>query len=66
MKTSFDFHPHNNPCAQCGKPIASPIWSEPGESCVTYVWSCTACGYEFSCTAVLPAARRESKPPIAA
>lgn len=66
MKTNFDFHPHNNPCAQCGKPIASPIWSEPGEECVTYVWACKACGYEFSCTAVLPHKRHEGEPAIAA
>ena len=49
---AFDFIPHDNPCAQCGKPIAKPSWSEPGEGCVTYVWSCRACDYEFTCTAV--------------
>jgi hypothetical protein len=47
-----DFVPHDNPCAQCGKPIAKPIWSEPGAGCVSYVWSCRACDYEFTCTAV--------------
>lgn len=63
---NFDFHPHNNPCAQCGKPIASPIWSEPGEDGATYVWACTACGYEFACTAVLPHKHQEGEPAIAA
>ena len=49
-----DFVPHDNPCAQCGKLIAKPIWSEPGEFCQTYVWRCLACDYEFTCTAVYP------------
>jgi ribosomal protein L37AE/L43A len=62
----FDFHPHNNPCAQCGKPIASPVWSEPGDACVTYVWACKACGYEFACTAVFGHTSRTEDRPIAA
>ena len=53
-------NPRDNPCAQCGKPIAKPIWSEPGAGCVTYVWSCRACDYEFTCTAVYP--HREEQP----
>ena len=56
-----DFMPHDNPCAQCGKPIAKPIWSEPGNSCVSYVWSCQACDYEFTSTAVF-VTRREERP----
>lgn len=56
-----EFVPHNNPCAQCGKPIAQPVWSEPGHGCVTYVWSCQACDYEFTSTAVY-AVEREERP----
>jgi ribosomal protein L37AE/L43A len=59
-----DFEPHNNPCAQCGKPIAKPVWSEPGERCVTYVWACQACDYEFTSTAVFAPDRKEH--PLAA
>lgn len=55
-----DFEPHNNPCAQCGKPIAKPIWSEPGHGCATYVWTCHACDYEFTSIAIF--ARREEQP----
>jgi hypothetical protein len=57
---AFDFVPHDAPCAQCGKPIAKPSWSEPGEGCITFVWSCRACDYEFTCTAVY--AHREEQP----
>ena len=36
------------PCAQCGKPIVAPTWSEHvNERCVRHVWACEACGYEF-------------------
>ena len=60
----FDVMPHDNPCAQCGKPIAKPIWSEPGSHCVTYVWACHACDYEFTSTAVFVLHRDEH--PLAA
>jgi hypothetical protein len=60
-----DFEPHANPCAQCGKPIDRPVWSEPGDSCVAYVWACHACGYEFTSTAVY-AMRREQERSLAA
>ena len=59
------FEPHDNPCAQCGKPIAKPIWSEPGDSCMTYVWACHACDYEFTSTAIF-VTRREEERPLAA
>ena len=56
-----DFVPHNNPCAQCGKPIAQPEWSESGDGCMTYVWACHACDYEFTTIAIYPA-HREQRP----
>jgi hypothetical protein len=55
-----EFVPHDSPCAQCGKPIDKPVWSEPGERCVTYVWACTACDYEFTTIAIY--SKREEQP----
>jgi ribosomal protein L37AE/L43A len=43
--------PHENPCAQCGKPIAAPEWSENGPHRTSYLWRCDACGYEFEAVA---------------
>jgi ribosomal protein L37AE/L43A len=59
-----EFVPHDSPCAQCGKPISKPVWSEPGERCVTYVWACQACDYEFTATAIYSAKSEEQ--PLAA
>jgi hypothetical protein len=59
------YMPRENPCAQCGKPIAAPDWVEhsPGRS--SYLWSCRACGYRFEAVAIYSEA--ESKPaPLAA
>ena len=36
--------PRQNPCAQCGTPIAQPDWIEPGEGRISYLWNCRACG----------------------
>jgi hypothetical protein len=44
--------PHNNPCAQCGRPIAKPVWSEPVGCRVHYDWICVACDYEFTTIAI--------------
>ena len=30
--------PHENPCAQCGKPIATPEWFENGPHRTSYLW----------------------------
>jgi hypothetical protein len=29
-RMNFGYLPHENPCAQCGKPIATPEWIENG------------------------------------
>lgn len=50
--TEADFVPHNNPCAQCGRLIPSPVWSEPGDHCNAYLWVCDVCDYEFTSLAV--------------
>jgi hypothetical protein len=36
-------------CVQCGANMIAPTWSEHlSEHCVRNVWSCEACGYQFS------------------
>ncbi len=63
------------PCAQCGKPIASPLWSERERNRVSFLWSCRACDYQFVTIAILkspapnvqePPAPRRQPPAIAA
>ncbi|HLL28840.1 MAG TPA: hypothetical protein VKT73_14480 [Xanthobacteraceae bacterium] len=45
---------HHNACAQCGETLFAPTWSErAGERRVRYLWSCTACGYQFETTVYL-------------
>ena len=43
--------PQQNPCAQCGKPIAAPEWVENGPHRTCYLWACHACGYRFEAVA---------------
>jgi ribosomal protein L37AE/L43A len=43
--------PLDNPCAQCGKPIAAPVWTENGPRRISYLWHCRACDYEFEAVA---------------
>jgi ribosomal protein L37AE/L43A len=43
--------PRENPCAQCGEPIASPEWFETGPHRISYLWRCQACGYQFEAVA---------------
>lgn len=44
--------PRGNPCAQCGKPIASPDWVEQDEGRISYLWTCRACNYRFEAIAI--------------
>jgi len=46
-----DFVPHQNPCAQCGKPIRAPAWIEAGSQRMSYLWVCSACDYRFAAVA---------------
>jgi hypothetical protein len=55
--------PRQNPCAQCGKPIAMPEWVESSERRTSYLWHCWACDYRFEATAFEPEVVRQ---PIAA
>jgi ribosomal protein L37AE/L43A len=47
--------PHDNPCAQCGKPIAVPDWTENSARRISYLWHCKACDYRFAAVAVFDA-----------
>jgi hypothetical protein len=47
----FGYLPQGNPCAQCGKPIATPEWIENGPRRTSYLWHCRACDYEFEAVA---------------
>ena len=54
--------PHDNPCAQCGEPIAAPDWIEPAAGRVSYLWKCRACGYRFEAIAIFDHATDEHRP----
>lgn len=43
--------PHRNPCAQCGRLIAAPVWFEDGPRRTSYLWQCVYCGYQFEAVA---------------
>ena len=43
--------PKQNPCAQCGKPIAMPEWIESSPGRAAYLWHCFACDYCFEAVA---------------
>lgn len=53
MATSdISYIPRENPCAQCGRPIAVPEWIEAGEHRISYLWHCLACDYRFEAVAI--------------
>ncbi|WP_315725652.1 MULTISPECIES: hypothetical protein [unclassified Bradyrhizobium] len=39
--------PRNNPCAQCGEPIALPSWVEKDGRRTAYLWHCRLCDYRY-------------------
>jgi ribosomal protein L37AE/L43A len=47
----LSFLPRENPCAQCGQPIAVPDWIESGPRRICYLWQCRACDYRFEAVA---------------
>jgi rubredoxin len=57
--------PKQNPCAQCGAPIAMPEWIEEQEDRTIYLWRCHACDYHFEAIAFFEDESIES-PPLAA
>ena len=51
-RLDFGYLPRENPCAQCGEPIAAPDWvEEAGPRRVSYLWRCQACNYRFEAVA---------------
>ena len=44
--------PRENPCAQCGKPIAKPDWIESRPGRTSFLWFCRACNYRFEAIAI--------------
>jgi ribosomal protein L37AE/L43A len=50
-RRDFGYLPKQNPCAQCGKPIAAPEWIENGQRRISYLWHCRACDYRFEAVA---------------
>ena len=63
---NFTCSPVQNPCAQCCQPIERPIWSERGSDRMSFVWSCQACGYQFTTIAIFSSARAEEERKAAA
>jgi hypothetical protein len=59
------FLPKQNPCAQCGKPIAMPEWIETSPGRAAYLWHCWACDYRFEAIAYFDEST-EQKAPLAA
>jgi hypothetical protein len=52
---NFGYVPQGNPCAQCGKPIATPEWIESAADRTCYLWHCFACDYRFEAMAFFEA-----------
>jgi ribosomal protein L37AE/L43A len=56
-RMNFGYLPQGNPCAQCGKPIAGPEWTENGPRRISYLWHCEACDYRFEAIAFYDASQ---------
>ena len=54
--------PEQNPCAQCGKPIAVPDWVEEENGRTTYLWFCRACDYRFEAIAFFEEPATKKRP----
>lgn len=54
---------NKHPCAQCGQPIASPLWTEQERNRVSFLWSCKACDYQFVTVAILKSEMRDDPVP---
>jgi hypothetical protein len=60
-KTDLGYMPRENPCAQCGTPIAAPDWIENGLRRISYLWRCPACDYRFEAVAFFDASKTDSE-----
>jgi hypothetical protein len=61
-KSGLGTLPTQNPCAQCGKPIAFPDWIEVSPGCTAYLWHCRACDYRFEAIAYFEESATEPAP----
>jgi hypothetical protein len=60
-RLNFGSLPRENPCAQCGRPIAVPEWIEKEPGRALYLWHCLACDYRFEAIAYFEDAEAESE-----
>lgn len=60
VRIDSGYLPRENPCAQCGKPIATPEWIESGSNSTAYLWHCWACDYQFEAVAYFEDAESEA------
>lgn len=60
-RTDGSYLPQQNPCAQCGLPIAAPDWIENGPRRTSYLWHCRACDYRFEAVAFFDESRSDRK-----
>ncbi|MFY9954295.1 hypothetical protein [Bradyrhizobium sp.] len=58
-RPAHGYLPQQNPCAQCGRPIARPDWVESSGDHTSYLWCCRACGYRFEAVAYFAEAQSE-------
>jgi C4-type Zn-finger protein len=64
-RNDVGYLPRENPCAQCGRPIAVPDWIESGPRRISYLWHCQSCDYRFEAVMYLDAPK-PARPAIAA
>jgi ribosomal protein L37AE/L43A len=61
-RQDLGYLPKQNPCAQCGKPIAAPEWTENGPRRISYLWNCRACHYRFEAVAFYDKSQADPEP----
>jgi hypothetical protein len=61
-RQALGYLPRQNPCAQCGKPIAAPDWVESSPGRTSYLWCCPACDYRFEAVAYFAESKSEPEP----
>jgi hypothetical protein len=61
-RPTLGYLPRQNPCAQCGQPIAAPDWVESFPYHTSYLWCCRACDYRFEAVAYFAESQSELEP----
>ena len=61
-RSALSHLPRQNPCAQCGTPIAAPDWVESFPGHTSYLWCCRACDYRFEAVAYFAESQSELEP----